>query len=147
MWKEFREFIARGSVVDLAVGIVIGAAFKSVVDSLVKDVITPPVGWLTGGVDFSELYLNLSAREYASLAEASAAGAATVNYGIFLNNVISFLIVAFAVFLLLRSYNALRRQEENDPAAPPDQECPFCRLQIPLAATRCAHCTSQLALG
>lgn len=147
MLQEFKEFIARGSVVDLAVGIVIGASFKSVVDSLVKDVITPPVGWLTGGVDFSELYLNLSAREYASLAEATASGAPTINYGVFLNNVISFLIVAFAVFLLLRSYNALRRQEESAPAAPTEHECPFCRFKIPLTASRCAHCTSQLAPG
>lgn len=145
MASEFRQFIARGNVMDLAVGIVIGAAFTSVVNSFVNDVLMPPIGMVTGGVDFSELYLNLSAQEYESLAAAREAGAPVVAYGLFLNSIISFLIVAFAVFLLVQSYNRLREQQESVPAAPTDQECPFCRFTVPLGATRCAHCTSQLA--
>ncbi|CAN5806384.1 large conductance mechanosensitive channel protein MscL [soil metagenome] len=145
MGKEFREFIARGSVFDLAVGIVIGAAFASIVDSFVKDILMPPIGLVTGGVDFSNLFINLSGQEYASLAAAREAGAPTINYGVFLNNVISFLIVAFAVFLLVKQYNRLRQQQESVPAAPTDQECPYCRFTIPIGASRCAHCTSQLS--
>jgi large conductance mechanosensitive channel len=145
MGKEFREFIARGSVFDLAVGIVIGAAFASIVDSFVKDILMPPIGLVTGGVDFSNLFINLSGQEYASLAAAREAGAPTINYGVFLNNVISFLIVAFAVFLLVQQYNRLRQQQESVPAAPTDQECPYCRFTIPIGASRCAHCTSQLS--
>ncbi len=145
MGKEFREFVARGSVFDLAVGIVIGAAFASIVDSFVKDILMPPIGLVTGGVDFSNLFINLSGQEYASLAAAQEAGAPTINYGAFLNNVISFLIVAFAVFLLVKQYNRLRQQQESVPAAPTDQECPYCRFTIPTGASRCAHCTSQLS--
>ncbi|MDQ3310005.1 MAG: large conductance mechanosensitive channel protein MscL [Gemmatimonadota bacterium] len=145
MGKEFREFIARGSVFDLAVGIVIGAAFAAIVDSFVKDILMPPIGLVTGGVDFSNLFINLSGQEYASLAAAREAGAPTINYGVFLNNVISFLIVAFAVFLLVQQYNRLRQQQESVPAAPTDQECPYCRFTIPIGASRCAHCTSQLS--
>jgi large conductance mechanosensitive channel len=145
MLNEFKQFIARGSVFDLAVGIVIGAAFTSVVNSLVNDILMPPIGWATGDVDFSNLYINLGPEEYASLAAAQEAGAPTINYGLFLNNIISFLIVAFAVFLLVRSYNRLRQQQESVPAAPTDQECPYCRFTIPLGASRCAHCTSELA--
>lgn len=144
MWNEFRKFIARGSVFDLAVGIVIGAAFTSVVNSFVNDILMPPIGLATGGVDFSNLFITLGEGEYASLAEAQEAGAATINYGFFLNNIISFLIVAFAVFLLVRGYNRLREQQESVPATPTDQECPFCRFTIPLGASRCAHCTSEL---
>ncbi|HEU0015599.1 MAG TPA: large conductance mechanosensitive channel protein MscL [Longimicrobium sp.] len=144
MWKEFREFIARGNVFDLAVGIVIGAAFTTVVNSFVKDILMPPIGVLTGGKDFSELYLNLGRQRYATLAEATEAGAPTVNYGAFLNNIVTFLIVAFAVFLMVRSYNRLRARNESVPAAPTDKECPHCRFSIPIGATRCAHCTSQL---
>lgn len=145
MHKEFRDFIARGNVIDLAVGVVIGAAFKGVVDSMVKDILMPPIGYLTEGVDFTELYLNLSRTRYPSLAEATAAGAPTINYGLFLNQLISFLIVAFAVFLLVRAYNRLRRREESVPAAPTDQVCSYCLFKIPIGATRCAHCTSELA--
>ncbi len=145
MGKEFREFIARGSVFDLAVGIVIGAAFASIVDSFVRDILMPPIGLVTGGVDFSNLFINLSGQEYASLAAAQEAGAPTINYGAFLNNVISFVIVAFAVFLLVKQYNRLRQQQESVPAAPTDQECPYCRFPIPTGASRCAHCTSQLS--
>lgn len=144
MWKEFRSFVARGNVMDLAVGIVIGAAFTSVVNSFVNDILMPPIGLLTGGVDFSNLYLNLSGEEYASLAAAQEAGAPTLNYGLFLNSVISFLIVAFAVFLIVKSYNRLREQQESAPAAPTEQECPYCRFTIPIGASRCAHCTSAL---
>jgi len=145
MLHEFREFIARGSVFDLAVGIVIGAAFTSVVNSLVNDVLMPPIGLLTGGVDFSNLYLNLGDEVYPSLAAAVEAGAPTINYGNFINNVITFLIVSFAVFMLVKSYNRLRAQQESVPAAPTDKECPFCRFTIPIGASRCAHCTSELA--
>lgn len=147
MFNEFREFIARGNVMDLAVGVIIGAAFKGVVDSLVKDILMPPIGYVTGGVDFTELYVNLARERYASLAEATAAGAPTINYGLFLNQMISFLIVAFAVFLLVRAYNRLRRHEESVPAAPTDQVCSYCLFKIPIGATRCAHCTSELAAG
>jgi large conductance mechanosensitive channel len=143
MWNDFKQFVARGNVFDLAVGIVIGAAFASVVGSFVEDILMPPVGLLLGGVDFSELYINLASEEYASLAEATAAGAPTINYGNFLNNVIAFLIIAFAIFLLVKQYTRLA------PAAPPapsaDKECPFCRSMVPPAAIRCAHCTSELA--
>ncbi|HEX8830393.1 MAG TPA: large conductance mechanosensitive channel protein MscL [Longimicrobium sp.] len=144
MWKEFKEFVARGNVFDLAVGLVIGGAFATVVKSFVDDILMPPLGFLTGGIDFTELYINLSGAEFESLAKAQEAGAATINYGRFLSNVIAFLIVAFAVFLLVRSYNRLRARNESVPAAPTDRECPFCRFTIPVAATRCAHCTSQL---
>jgi large conductance mechanosensitive channel len=145
MGSEFRKFVARGNVMDLAVGIVIGAAFTSVVNSFVNDMLMPPIGLVTGGVDFSNLYVNLGDQAYPSLAAAQAAGAPTINYGLFLNAIISFLIVAFAVFLLVQSYNRLREQQESVPAAPTDVECPFCRFTIPLGASRCAHCTSELA--
>lgn len=144
MYKDFREFVARGNVFDLAVGVVIGAAFTSVVDSLVKDILMPPIGILTGGVDFDDLYINLSGRAYPSLDAAQKAGAATINYGLFLGNVISFLIVAAVVFLLVRSYNRLRVERESVPAEPTERECPFCRFKIPASASRCAHCTSDL---
>jgi large conductance mechanosensitive channel len=145
MIKDFREFLARGSVIDLAVGVVIGAAFGKIVTSLVEDVIMPPIGLALGGVDFSNLYINLSGGAYESLEAAKAAGAATINYGVFINAMIQFVIVAFAVFLLVRYYNRLRRRDE--PAAPPPpagKECPFCRMEVPVAATRCGHCTSDL---
>lgn len=143
MWAEFRSFIARGNVVDLAVGIVIGAAFTSVVNSLVNDVLMPPLGLLTGGLDFSGLYLNLSGEEYASLAAAKEAGAPTINYGLFINSVVSFLIVSFAVFLLVKQYNKLLRKPVL-PAEPTEKPCPHCKFSIPIDATRCGHCTSEL---
>ncbi len=142
--KDFRTFISRGNVIDLAVGIVIGAAFTSVVKSFVDDILMPPIGMLTGGVDFSNLYLSLSGQDFASLDEARAAGAATINYGVFLNNVIAFLIVAVAVFILVQAYNRIREDTDAGPAEPTDRECPYCRFKIPLTATRCAHCTSEL---
>jgi large conductance mechanosensitive channel len=150
MLKEFREFAMRGNVVDMAVGIIIGGAFGTIVRSLVDDVLMPPIGLLLGGVDFSNFFVVLrdgaaAAGPYAALAQAKAAGAVTVNYGIFLNAVISFLIVAFAVFLLIRGLNAMRRKQEAAPAAPTTKECPQCLSAIPIKAKRCAHCTSQLA--
>lgn len=146
MIQEFKAFAMRGNVVDMAVGIIIGAAFGSIVKSLVDDVIMPPIGMLLGNVDFSNLFLVLkdgvsAAAPYASLADAKTAGAVTVNYGVFLNSVISFLIVAFAVFLLIRNINRLKREEASPTAT---KECPFCASSIALKATRCAHCTSEL---
>jgi large conductance mechanosensitive channel len=144
MFREFREFAMRGNVVDLAVGILIGAAFGKIVTSLVNDIVMPPIGLLLGRVDFSSLFINLSGQPYASLAEAKAAGAPTINYGVFLNSVIDFVIVAFAIFLLVRFINRLSRQPEVTPAAPTTRECPFCVSSIPLRATRCPQCTSTL---
>lgn len=144
MWSEFRAFIARGSAFDLAVGIIIGAAFTSVVNSLVQDILMPPLGVLTGGVDLEELYINLSGETFASRVEAEAAGAATIDYGLFIGNVISFLLVAFAVFLLIKGYTRWWRVEAEAPPPPSEKNCPFCRLVIPIEANRCGFCTSQL---
>jgi len=144
MWREFRAFAMRGNVVDLAVGIIIGAAFGKIITSLVTDIIMPPIGLVLGRVDFSSLFLNLSGQPYGSLAEAKAAGAPTINYGVFLNNVIDFIIVAFAIFLLVRSINRLSRQPEAAPVAPTTKECPFCVSLISIRATRCPQCTSIL---
>jgi len=140
----------RGNVVDMAVGIIIGAAFGQIITSLVNDVLMPPIGLLLGNVDFSNLFMILKegavAGPYASLAHAQAAGAVTLNYGVFVNTIISFLIVAFAVFLLIRGINRLQRQEEAPPAEPTTKECPHCLSSISLKATRCPHCTSELGL-
>jgi large conductance mechanosensitive channel len=144
MWREFREFAMRGNVVDLAVGIIIGAAFGKIVTSLVNDIVMPPIGLVLGRVDFSSLFINLSGQPYASLVEAKAAGAPTINYGVFLNTVIDFVIVALAIFLLVRFINRLNRQPQAAPAAPTTQECPFCVSSIPVRATRCPQCTSTL---
>jgi large conductance mechanosensitive channel len=144
MLGDFRKFIARGNVLDMAVGIIIGAAFTSVVQSLVNDVIMPPIGRMTGGVDFSNQFIDLSGGNYASLAAAKEAGAATINYGLFLNAVISFLIVAFATFMLVRAAARLQRQEEAAPSAPTEKACPYCLFKIPVAARRCGHCTQEL---
>lgn len=144
MLKEFKEFIMRGNVLDMAIGIVIGGAFGKIVTSLVNDILMPPIGVLLGGVDFANLFINLSGKPYATLADAKAAGAATVNYGLFLNTIIDFVIVAFVIFLLIRAVNRLRRQQEPAPAAPATKECPYCLSTIPIKATRCANCTSQL---
>jgi len=143
--KEFKEFAMRGNVLDMAVGIIIGAAFGKIVTSLVNDLIMPPIGVLLGGVDFSEIYLNLSGGSYESLAAAKEAGAATINLGVFINTVLNFLIVAFAIFLLIRNVNRLKRKEEAAPApAPTTRDCPHCLSAIPIKATRCAHCTAEL---
>ena len=141
MWQEFKAFAMRGNVVDLAVGLVIGAAFGRIVSSLVNDLLMPPIGLVLGRVDFSNLFLNLSSQHYATLAEAKAAGAPTINYGMFLNTVIDFLIVALAIFLLVRFINRLYQQP---PAPPTTKTCPYCISTIPLPATRCPHCTSEL---
>ncbi|MDP2481018.1 MAG: large conductance mechanosensitive channel protein MscL [Candidatus Palauibacterales bacterium] len=141
---EFRDFIARGNVFDLAVGIVIGGAFGTVVKSFVADLLMPPIGLLTGGLDFSNLFINLSSTPYASLADAQKAGAPTINYGVFINNLLSFLIIALAVFAMVKGYNRLRRQAEEAPPPPSQKECPFCRMAIPVEATRCGHCTSEV---
>lgn len=140
--KEFKEFAVKGNVVDLAIGIIIGTAFGKIVTSLVNDVIMPPIGLLLGKVDFSNLYVNLSGQQYESLKAAQAAGASTINYGLFINVVIDFIIVAFVMFMVVKQMNRLKRQPE--PAPPSTKECPFCFTNIPLKATRCPNCTSQL---
>jgi len=149
MFKEFKDFAMRGNVVDMAVGIIIGGAFGTIVKSLVADVIMPPIGLLLGGVDFTDLFITLKegaqAGPYATLAAAQEAGAVTISYGIFANSVISFLIVAFAVFLLIRSINKLQAEEVEEPAEPTTKECTFCFSEVPIKATRCPNCTSELS--
>jgi len=151
MLEEFKKFAMRGNVVDMAVGIIIGAAFTTIVKSLVADIIMPPIGILMGGVDFAELFITIKegsevAAPYATLAAAKAAGAVTINYGIFVNAVISFIIVAFAVFMLVRAMNNMKsKEEEAAPAEPTTKECPHCISAIPLKASRCPSCTSELA--
>jgi large conductance mechanosensitive channel len=151
MLKEFREFVMRGNVIDMAVGIIIGAAFGGIVSSFVADVIMPPIGLLLGNVDFANLFLVLkegaASQSYASLADAKNAGAVTINYGLFLNTVVSFLIVALSVFFVVRSVNTMKREQEVPPAAPTTKECPYCLSVIPLKAVRCGHCTSELTNG
>ena len=148
MFKEFKEFAMRGNVVDMAVGIIIGAAFGTIVKSLVADIIMPPIGLLLGNVDFSNLFAVLqegaTAGPYAALADAQKAGAVTINYGVFINTIISFLIVAFAIFLMIRALNKMKRQEEAPPEEPTTKDCPHCLSTIPIAATRCAFCTSEV---
>ena len=148
MLKEFKEFAMRGNVIDMAVGIIIGAAFGTIIGTLVSDVLMPPVGLLLGNVDFSNLFLVLKegkiAAPYATVAAAKQAGAVTLNYGLFVNTVVNFLIVAFAVFFLVRGMNALKKKEETPPALPTTKECPHCLSSIPIKATRCGHCTSEL---
>ena len=149
MLKEFKEFAMRGNVVDMAVGIIIGAAFGTIVKSLVADVIMPPIGLLMGGVDFADLFVVIkqgaeAAAPYTTLADAKAAGAVTINYGMFLNTVISFVIVAFAVFMLIKGINSAKREEEAPPADPTEKSCPHCCSKIAIQATRCPHCTSEL---
>ena len=144
MIKEFKEFAVKGNVLDLAVGVIIGAAFGKIVSSLVDDVIMPPIGLALGKVDFANLFWNLGDKPVATVAAAKAAGVPTINYGLFLNNVISFLIVAFVVFLIVKQFNRLRRQEPAPAAAPTTRECPYCLSAVPLKATRCPHCTSEL---
>jgi len=145
MFKEFKEFAMRGNVVDMAVGIIIGGAFGKIVSSLVKDVIMPPIGKLMGNVDFSNLFVTLGGQEFATLAEAQEAGAATINYGVFINTVLDFIIVAFAIFMVIRAMNKLKRKEEAPPAEPTTKDCPQCLSSIPIKAVRCAHCTAQLS--
>ncbi|HET89397.1 MAG TPA: large conductance mechanosensitive channel protein MscL [Chloroflexi bacterium] len=148
MLKEFKQFALRGNVVDMAIGIVVGAAFGTIVNSLVEDVIMPPIGLLLGGVDFANLFILLKAGSppgpYGTLANAQAAGAVTISYGVFINAVISFLIVALVMFLLIRVINRMQEQDEEAPAEPKTKECPYCLSTIPIQATRCAYCTSEL---
>jgi large conductance mechanosensitive channel len=149
MLKEFKEFAMKGNVLDMAIGIIIGAAFGTIVKSLVSDVIMPPIGLLLGNVDFSSLYILLQsgakvAGPYASLADAQSAGAVTLNYGIFINSIVSFLIIAFSVFLIIKSVNQLKRKEEAPATAPTTKSCPYCYTVIPIQATKCPACTSGL---
>jgi len=151
MFKEFKEFAMRGNVVDMAVGIIIGAAFGTIISSFVSDIIMPPIGLLLSNVDFSTLFFVLKegkvAGPYTSIAAAKTAGAVTVNYGVFVNTIINFIIVAFAVFFLIRNINRLKRQKEAPPSVPTTKECPYCLSVVPINAVRCAHCTSELKVS
>jgi len=144
MFKEFKEFAMRGNVVDLAIGVIIGGAFGKIVSSFVEDILMPPIGLLMGNVDFSNLFLTLSGEKYETLSAAQEAGAVTVNYGIFVNAVIDFLIVAFAIFILIRQLNKLEKKEESEVKEPTTKTCPFCQTEIAIKATRCPACTSDL---
>jgi large conductance mechanosensitive channel len=144
MLKEFREFIARGNVIDMAVGVIVGAAFGKIVASLVDDVVMPPIGLLVGGIDFSNLFLTLSGQTYPSLKAAKDVGAPTVNYGLFLNNLINFLIISFVIFMIVRAVNRLKREQPPPAPSPTTRDCPYCLSSIPIKATRCAHCTSEV---
>ncbi len=141
MLKEFKEFALRGNVLDVAIGIILGVAFGKIVTSFVEDVLMPPLGLIIGKVDFANLFLSLTGRHFDSVAAAKAAGAPTLNYGIFVNNVLNFVIVAFVIFLLVRQVNRFKRQPA---AAPATRECPYCCASIPLKATRCGSCTSEV---
>jgi large conductance mechanosensitive channel len=143
MFNEFKQFVMRGNVVDLAVGVVIGAAFGKIVTSFVEDILMPPIGLGLGKVDFSNLFINLSTTDYPSVAAAKAAGAATLNYGIFLNNILNFVIIAFAIFLLIKQVNRLH-EPAPAAAAPTTKDCPHCLSAIPVKAMKCAHCTADL---
>ena len=141
--KEFKEFAMKGNMIDMAVGIIIGAAFGKIVSSLVSDIIMPPLGLLLGKMDFSNLFITLSGGSYETIAQAQSAGASTLNYGIFINNVVDFLIVTLAIFILISQINRLRRKDA--PKTPDTKKCPYCLSEIPIAAVKCAHCTSQLS--
>jgi large conductance mechanosensitive channel len=142
MLKEFKEFAMRGNMLEMAIGIVIGAAFGKIIASLVDDIIMPPIGLALGNVDFANLFINLSGKDYSSVAAAKAAGAATINYGIFFNTILNFLIIAFVIFLLIRQVNAMQKPKEAP--VPTTKECPLCLSVIAIKATRCAYCTAEL---
>jgi large conductance mechanosensitive channel len=142
MFKEFKAFAMRGNVVDMAIGIIMGVAFGKIVTSFVNDVLMPPIGMLMGGMDFSGYFYNLTNQPYATLAAAQEAGAATINYGLFLNTVLDFLIVAFAIFLVATRINAMKKKEEAPAPAPTEKDCPQCMMKIPVKALRCGHCTT-----
>jgi large conductance mechanosensitive channel len=142
MLKEFKNFVMRGNVVDLAVAVIIGGAFGKIITSLVNDIIMPPIGFLLGNVNFNDLFISLNGTKYASLADAQAAGAATINYGVFINNIIDFIIIALVIFLIIRTMNNMKKAPA--PVAPTTKECPYCYTQIPIPATRCPNCTSDL---
>jgi large conductance mechanosensitive channel len=145
MVKEFKEFIMRGNVVDLAIGIIIGAAFGKIITSLVNDIIMPPIGMVLGKINFSDLFISLNGTKYDSLDAATKAGAPTINYGLFINNIIDFVIVAFIIFLIVKAINRMKRPVEAPAAAAPaTKECPFCSTAIPITAKRCPNCTSEL---
>lgn len=145
MLKAFKDFALRGNVVDLAIGIIIGGAFSNIVSSFVSDILMAPIGLLLGNTDFSNFFINLSGERYDSLAAAEEAGAATINYGVFINTILDFIIIAFALFLIVHQINRLQRQkEEEKPAEPTTKQCPYCMTEIPVEATRCPHCTSHL---
>jgi len=145
MWNEFRKFALKGNMVDLAVGVIVGAAIGKVVTSLVNDIIMPPIGLLLGRVNFSSLYINLSRTNYATFEEAKAAGAPTINIGLFINTVIEFLVIMLVVFFIVRTVNKVRERMQPTPAVVPTTRlCPFCKTEIPVDATRCPHCTSDL---
>jgi large conductance mechanosensitive channel len=144
MLSEFKKFAMRGNVLDLAIGIIIGAAFGRIITSFVSDIIMPPIGVLLGKVDFANLFINLSGTPYATLEEAKAAGAATINYGVFLMTIVDFVIVAFVIFLIVRQINAMTAKPAPAPAAPTTKQCPYCLSAVPLKATRCPFCTSEL---
>ena len=146
MLKEFRSFLMRGNVLDLAVAVVIGGAFGAIVKSFVDDILMPPIGLMLGNVDFSNLFIDLSGQGYTTLAAAQEAGAATIRYGLFLNTIINFVIIAFAIFFLIKSVERATKKEEAPapPAAPTTKECPYCVTEISIKATRCPNCTSQL---
>lgn len=143
MIKEFKEFALRGSVLDLAIGVIIGTAFGKIISSLVSDILMPPIGLLLGNVDFSNIFWSLSGEKFSSLADAQAAGAATINIGLFINTLINFIIIAFVLFLILKPINNLKKSKEQ-PVEPTVKDCPYCLTSIPLKASRCPHCTSQL---
>lgn len=143
MLKEFKEFAMKGNVLDMAVGIIIGAAFGKIITSFVGDILMPPIGKLMGNMNFSNLFISLSGQSYPTIEAAKAAGVATINYGMFINTIIDFLIVAFAIFLLIKQVNRFKRQPAQ--ADPTTKDCPFCASAIPIKASRCPHCTSQLA--
>ncbi len=144
MLKEFKEFAMRGNVIDMAIGIIIGAAFGKIVSSLVNDIIMPPIGKLLGNVDFSNFFINLSNNNYKSLAEAKAAGAATINIGLFVNTIIDFIIISFVIFLIIKQINRLKKKEIEAVVPVNTKACSYCTLNIPVEAKRCPHCTSNL---
>jgi large conductance mechanosensitive channel len=144
MFKEFKEFAMRGNVMDMAVGIIIGAAFGKIITSLVNDIIMPPIGLILGKVDFSNLFISLSKAKFSNLVEAKAAGAATLNYGLFLNNIIDFIIVACAIFFIIKQLNRFKAKPITEEAVQTTKECPFCISSIPIKATRCPNCTSEI---
>ncbi len=146
MWNEFKKFIMRGNVIDMAVGIILGTAFGKIISSLVKDILMPPIGMLLGGVDFSNLFIDLSGKGYKTLAEAMEAGAPVIRYGVFINTVIEFLIIAFSIFLVVKGINKLEemKKKEEEAAAPTTKECPYCHMQIPIEAVKCPYCTADL---
>jgi large conductance mechanosensitive channel len=144
MLQEFKEFALRGNVLDLAIAVIMGTAFGAIVNSFVNDILMPPIGLLVGNAEFSDLFINLSGGRYETLAAAQEAGAVTINYGVFANTIINFIIIAFALFLLVQQVNRLQRKEEEKPEEPTTKECPYCLSTIPLAATRCPYCTAEL---